>query len=308
MRIISADFNAGTETGAICLECQGSQDDMRDQGIGVGDWMWLSDGELVLGAKLAIDDRYGMVGIPRWNTLVHLDDDDTREVAAVQDQLIPLLSRRDGDPEVETRIFQLLTILEVIAPESVEDRSSGYSVKRRAGALYLLGEYELALLVLKEAPEARLDDPDLGAFYLETLRKVDLDRADAEATLQAVAEGAGAPLLAACINVRSAVADRVSDEDFTGLGRQILDWVARFERAPGRDRVRASLLAQVRFNEGLTLLRLGRSSEAHEAFGRAHAANPIESAIDEALRLEAYGDEARQIASRMRGESPLVAA
>ena len=78
MRIISADFNARTESGHLCLNSRGAQEDLRDQGVQVGGWMWLSDGELVVGAQLASDDRYGPVGVPHWNTLVHLDDDDSR--------------------------------------------------------------------------------------------------------------------------------------------------------------------------------------------------------------------------------------
>ena len=87
--------------------------------------------------------------------------------------------------------------------------------------------------------------------------------------------------------------------DFAVIGPQILEWAARFEQAPGRDQVTEARVALVLFNEGLTLLRLGRLGEAHEALGRAHTANPNESTIAEALRLEVYDDRARQIASTL---------
>ena len=40
-----------------------------------GDWAWLSDGEVIVGAQLAVGDRNGMVGVPDCDTLVHLDEE-----------------------------------------------------------------------------------------------------------------------------------------------------------------------------------------------------------------------------------------
>jgi tetratricopeptide (TPR) repeat protein len=310
MKTIFADFNAINAAGNFWLNCRGSERDLREAGVQVGDWIWLSDGELIVGAQLAFDDAEGPIGMPRWKTLVHLDDEETQKVSDVQAELFQILPRgAEEDPDVEARVFQLLTILEVIAPESVKDGlPPGYLAKRRAGALHFLGEWDLSLLVLEEALDAMPDDPNLGFLYMEALRRIDLDHADAEAGRRAEAEGTSARMLAACINVRSAVADQVSDEEFAAIGPQILNWAARFEQAPGRDQVRAALLAQVLFNQGLTLLRLGRFGEAREALGRARAVNPNESAIVEASRLESYDDRAREIASRIHGMPPLVAA
>ena len=79
MKTIYADYNAVTEAGYVCLTTRGSQEDILRLGLGPGDWAWLSDTEVMVVAQLAIDDRYGLVGVPDWETLVHLDDQDTDE-------------------------------------------------------------------------------------------------------------------------------------------------------------------------------------------------------------------------------------
>ncbi len=76
MNTIFADYNAMTESGHVRLTCHGSEDDIRSRSLRPGDWAWLSDTEVVVGARLAIDDYYGLVGIPDWDTLIPLDEDD----------------------------------------------------------------------------------------------------------------------------------------------------------------------------------------------------------------------------------------
>jgi hypothetical protein len=73
MKTIFADFNAMTESQHICLTTRGSEKEIRDQDIQVGDHVWLSDGEIVVVAQLAVDPRYGVVGVPDWSTLRDLD-------------------------------------------------------------------------------------------------------------------------------------------------------------------------------------------------------------------------------------------
>ena len=75
MKTIYADYNATTEAGYVCLTTRGSQEDILRLSLRPGDWVWLSDTEIVVGAQLAIDDRYGLVGVPDWDTLAHLDDE-----------------------------------------------------------------------------------------------------------------------------------------------------------------------------------------------------------------------------------------
>jgi hypothetical protein len=77
MTTIHADFNALTEDRSICLTTRGSQDDIRKHGVQAGDRIWLSDGELLVEAEVAEDARYGLIGIPSWETMVELDADST---------------------------------------------------------------------------------------------------------------------------------------------------------------------------------------------------------------------------------------
>jgi len=62
--------------------------------FGPGDWAWLSDGELVGGAQLAIDDRYGLVGVLDWDTLAHLDDEDAEDIDRTRDEIAALLTKQ----------------------------------------------------------------------------------------------------------------------------------------------------------------------------------------------------------------------
>ena len=107
MKTIAADFNAMTEAGHVCLTTRGSQEDIERAGLRPGDWAWLSDGELVVGGQLAIDDRYGLVGVVDWDTLVHLDDEGADDFKRVRTELDPLITKEPLSIEDMPRIFQL---------------------------------------------------------------------------------------------------------------------------------------------------------------------------------------------------------
>ena len=46
--------------------------------------------------QLAIDDYYGLVGVPDWDTLVHLDDEGADDFDRVRDELNPLLTKKSA--------------------------------------------------------------------------------------------------------------------------------------------------------------------------------------------------------------------
>ena len=75
MTTVFADFNAMTEAEHVRLNCRGSAEDLGRAGVRPGHSVWLSDGELVVGARVDVDPYYGLVGVPDWDTLVHLDDE-----------------------------------------------------------------------------------------------------------------------------------------------------------------------------------------------------------------------------------------
>ena len=273
-----------------------------------GDWIWASDGEVLVGAQLEDAASFGLVAMPRWETLVHLDDYQPSDFPRVWQELQQALKQPGRSVEEESRVFQLLTVFDAIAPAEIKAAIPPGSLSlRMAGALHFLGEPGLAMVAIEEAQRDRPDDPDILFFYLETLRRIDAIRAEREAQSWAARDDASALVLAACINIWSAAADRRPDSQFAAVAARVLGWMDRFDRAPGRDRVRASILAQVQFNRGLLMLRLGQVDQAIATFHLAYATDPAEPTIREARGLKHYGEGARELAARFH-EKPLFIA
>jgi len=202
MKTISADYNAMTEAGHVCLTTRGSQEEMQRFGIQPGDWVWLTDSELIVGARVSTDPYYGVVGVADWDTLVHLDVDDDRDPMRIQAELHELLEKSARSKEEELRVFQLLTLFEEFSvPAARSSFRPGYFSFRRAGSLLLPGKPELALL---EIDDARRLDPGRSnddRLFLDVLRHVDLPRATREAEALAARPNAPADVLAECVNV-----------------------------------------------------------------------------------------------------------
>jgi hypothetical protein len=301
MNTIFADYNATTEAGHVRLTCRGSEDDIRSRALQPGDWAWLSDTEVVVGAQLAIDDYYGLVGIPDWDTLIPLDDDDVRDSEVVRMELLRLHQGRRRSRNEERRVLQLLTAFESLAPrEEVSALPPGYFSSLRAATLDRLGKPELALIEIEEARRLGSTDPDDARLLLGLLRRLDLPRARREAEALASDTNVTAAVLAECINVLATHADSLPDDQFASMADRLLAWADRFDRAPGREQVLALTLALLQFNRGMALLRLGRLEAALDALRLARAVDPIFAGIDEATRLTAYDQQARDLAARVR--------
>ena len=153
---------------------RGSQKEIAAHQLRPGDWAWLSDGEVIVGAQLAIDDRYGLVGVPDWDTLMHLDEEGADDFDRVRDELKPLMTKDPPSMEDEPRILELLTQLEHFTPPHLRDTVPGMLVFRRALALRNMGKLGLALLEMEEARRAHPDDPEVAFVYLDLLRLEDL--------------------------------------------------------------------------------------------------------------------------------------
>lgn len=307
MKTIFADYNAETESGHLRLNFKASQQDIAKAQLRPGDWAWLSDGEVLVGAQLAIDDRYGIVGVPDWETVVHLDDEGSRDFETVQAELGCVSHKPRQSLDEERRILELLAISEVIAPKDFLDSlPRGYFSSRRAETLYLLGKRELALSEIEEACQLGSADPDGLRLRLEILRRTDLARAKREA--DALAESPETPpgVLAECINVLAEYADSLPDGQFAAVADQILRCAQRFETAPGHDSVLPSTRALLHFNRGMTLLRLGQTEAARGALKLALAVYPALSEIEEAMRLTVYDQHARDVAASVRAK-PIAA-
>ena len=114
MNTIFADFNARTFSGDVCLTTQGSQRDIQARGVNPGDWVWLSDGELIIGAQIRDDDDGGLVGVPAWETMVYLEPEmEFKDALAEYKQLS---ANHPRTREQEARILQLLTWMEPAIP------------------------------------------------------------------------------------------------------------------------------------------------------------------------------------------------
>jgi len=299
MRLISADFNAMTEAGHVRLTLPCSQEGIQRLELGAGDWAWLSDSELIVGAQLAIDDRYGLVGVPDWDTLVHLDDEDAEDIDHSRREIATLLTKvphSDGD---EPRVFQLLTVLEHVAPL----RTDGPPVTlgfRRAVALRQMGKLRLALLEAEDARHERPGDPIVDFLYLDLLRLEDLPSAVAEA--EAILESPTVPalVLSGCINILATQAEQTPDADFTSMAERVLGLCRRFDQAPDVDQVGNPLAALSYFNRGFVLLRAGQISKARQAFDRAVQIYPDGPMVDAVTGLQTYDRRAREVAQRVR--------
>jgi tetratricopeptide (TPR) repeat protein len=308
MNVVEADFNELTEKELICLGSPWSMRCIEREHRKPGDWVWLADGELRVGARIEEDPRYRLVGVPSWDTLVYFEDEDDRDFHSLWDEFAALLRVPRRAPEMESRLLQLLTWIEAKAPPALGQANPGYLDRRRAFALLALGHPELALDAAEDAVAASPESSESVFLLLDLLRRTDPPRALSEAERRMGSPSLTAQVVAACVNILAAHADRVEGPAFTPACRGVLDWCARFENAPERDRVRAATLGSVRFNQGFAHLGLGEVDEARRSFQEAQAAYPFEHGIDEALQLGSYGVKAQKIAADLRDRTPTVAA
>ena len=198
MKTMFADFNAMTEAGHVSLATRGSQADIERTGARPGDWAWLSDGEVIFGAQLAIDDRYGLVGVLDWDTLVHLDDEDAEDIDRTRDEVATLLKKQPHSDSDEPRVFQLLTVLEHVAAHSTS--ASPVTLGFRRAVLRQMGKLRLALRT-EEARNERPGDPMVDFLYLDLLRLEDLPSAVLQAEAILGSPTVPALVLSGCINI-----------------------------------------------------------------------------------------------------------
>jgi tetratricopeptide (TPR) repeat protein len=310
MKTIFADFNAMTESEQVCLTTRGSQHEIDARGIQEGDLVWLSDGELVVGAKVAVDPRYGVVGVPVWDTLINLEDAENADFSQAWSAFQRLSQSPTRTREDETRTLQLLETIERKAPQSVRAViPAGYLHFRRAGALFLLGHVELGR---EENELALLENPNSAAYlslHLELLRRSDLPKALQEAQRLADDPIIGARVLAAAINVFATYLDGFSNHEFEARVGMMLDWIERFQRLTGVENIPVSVRSQVWFNSGMALLRISKVDDARNSFSRILQLNPRDKKVQRAIELDRFDEEARQLAKENQyRELPMFAA
>ena len=112
---------------------------------------------------------------------MHLDDEGADDSDRITAELNPLLSKEPPSSEDEPRILELLTQLEHALPPHFNGACAESLAFRRALALRQMGKLGLALLEMKDARQARPDDPMFAFVYLDLLRLEDLPSAVSEA-------------------------------------------------------------------------------------------------------------------------------
>lgn len=305
MKTISADFNAMTESEELRLGFRSAQEDIQQTGAKPGDWVWLSDGEIVVGGQLKVDGHYGLVGVPQWTTLVHLDEEETPSPAELLAQLRDEREIREFTPETGARLLALLTLLDETAPAEIKAKMPpGWLLRKRAVALTLLEQPGMALSEIEEALRQAPDDPHSTAIYLDLLRVHDLPRAVREAERLAVRDPADAMVLSACINILAAHADDRPDTELPAISSRLRDWLGRFEAAARRDLVPASTLALVYFDLGQIALRQGDVEEASRYLQLATRANPLDRNIARAADLDTFNQEAKDLVRLVHARRP----
>ena len=200
MRTIFAELNALTEAEHVRLTTRGSLDDIQKSSVQPEEWIWLSDGELQVGARIMEIRLMRLFGVPAWETLVQFKMT-TVAILVIFSRSWRVYSEKTPTPEDESRLLQVITWLETKASDDARSVfGPGFFDFRRAGALLELGRIELALLAVKEALAQPAKDAYVY-FYLELLNRIDLDRALKEAHYRVLDPQTSAAVIAACINV-----------------------------------------------------------------------------------------------------------
>jgi tetratricopeptide (TPR) repeat protein len=289
-----------TEAGHVSLATRGSQEDVARAELGPGDWIWLTDSEVLVGAQLAIDDRHGLVGVPDWDTLVHLDEEGADDIARLRAALNAFAQGEPQSADYERRVFELLAQLEHFSPPDLSGSTPAALPLRRALALRQMGKLGLALVEIEEARRERPDDPVVLFVQLDLLRLENLPSAVKEAEGIADRPSASALVLAGCINVLASQADQTADDQFEPIAERVLALCRRLDQAPDRDQAGERLLALTEFNRGIVHLRAGRITQAQDAFRRAqliYRDGPMNGSI---AALETYDRHAREVARSVR--------
>ena len=300
MKLISADFNAMTEAGHVRLTLPCSQEDIAPRRCSTRRLGLAQRRRIGRRRQLAIDDRYGLVGVPDWDTLVHLDDEGADDFDRVRAELNPLMTKEPSSDEDEPRIFQLLTQMENVAPPNFGDTSRAFFHFRRALALRNMRKLGLALLEMKVARRARPDDPQFVFVYLDLLRLEDFPAAVAEAETITESPGVPALVLSACINILATQAEQMSVNQFESTAERVLALCRRFDQAPDLDQAGLSSRPCLISTEESYTSERAESRRLDRHSKRAHEIYPVGPMLDQLARLQTYDHHARDVARTVR--------
>ena len=300
MKTIGADYNAMTEAGHVRLTLPCSQEGVSRLGLHAGDWAWLSDGEVIVGAQLAIDDRYGLVGVPDWDTIVPLDEEGADDFERIKAALNPLVTREPPSTQDKPRVLQLITQLEYAAPPQIRDARrvdlrlpacprASPDGKARSGAC----SRRKRLDAPSRRPGSRLRLPRSPPARGTPLRR------RASRNLRRIAGCAGPHLVGVHQHPRDP--GGAGGRRPVRAGRPPRPRLVSAARSGPRSRssgavARGPVLLQSRIRAPCE----ARISRARQAFERAQQIYPVGPMLDEVTGLQTYDRHAREVARRVR--------
>jgi len=281
MTFIEVDFNARTEDDRVRLDTSGSKRSLLETSARVGDWVWLSDGEVRVGGL--IEESHGrLVAKVAWETTEHIptpeERGDSARVQAAVDELQVLMQQRDRE---HGRVLEVLPLAETrLRPGRAE------YIRSRVAQSF--NRPHLALLAIDEALAKSPGEPGFIHQRLDLLKSLDLDRAFEEAKRFAEDANAAAVVLAACASVYSARAKHSSEEELVRLEHELLQFTDRFENVPDRAVVGPAVAVMVYLTRGFAFLHLGDRDQGLAEISRAIELDPSRAEAHAARGLETY--------------------
>jgi tetratricopeptide (TPR) repeat protein len=278
--MIWADFNSRTEDDRVSLETRGSRESLAKTPVSPGEWVWLSDGDIRVGAQVEQRDGH-LYARPVWETMedvVPPGDPRLNEIPA-EEALKALEKSRTREGFPADVVFRLAPYL---------PRKHGYLDFLRSRAARSLGYTALALAAIEDALTAVPSD---GSYFHHRVRLLrDLDIEKAVQAIEPVLKGQRSDVLAivACVEVLGDLARTETDEarsishDSDILRVTSALTPASFAGLPN------SVRAQVHLARGFAYSHLGNRPEARRELDEARALNPREPALLIARALEVY--------------------
>jgi len=282
MRTIWADLNARTQDDFIRLNTRGSTKSLERVGAKSGEWIWLCDGELMVGAVLR-EKADGLAAKPAWETIQEHSEAESAPEEVVQAALRRLSAEMKSPDRNYRLILQQLSLLE-------KRLGSARVNYLRARAVEALGYPELALLALEDAIAAEPDNPRYIYQELEVTSRIDLDRAveKADELLRSKSQTLSVFVLAAVVRILQQMAARESGESADKYYRQIVDLTRDVSSLPDSETAPPSTFSLIHTVRGYAHLHLGNREEAIAAFGDAIADDPLNADPRAARGFETY--------------------
>ncbi len=282
MRVVEADFNARTADDRVRLTTRCSQKSLDRLRVDVGDWVWLTDGEIRVGAR--IESKNGeAVARPAWETLEHLVSDSTgAPPPEVVEAGLRRLRRAFAADERDYR--DVLRVLPAVQEHLPGPGRADYLRSRAAQAF---GHPELALLAADEALAKEPGKPFLAHHRLMLLKEVDLERAVEE--VETLAEQAPLPaiLASACAGVLHDHRVTLHGEEAKEVDRSLLRLTYSLDE-DSSEPTPSSVLVGLHVVRGYSFSHLGQREAALAEFSEAIEADPLSAEARTARGVEAY--------------------